>query len=74
MDKNKNGVEWYDPTQTKRTLVCTLNGCKPCGAKLYCREHDKPCKENAPSIPHHCEECGEFIMDEKRDTQGMFGS
>lgn len=63
---------WYEAGQTKRGLVCIMDGCKPCTAKVYCREHDKPSKETAPSIPGHCKSCGEFIYDAKKDTKGMF--
>lgn len=66
-------TEWFSADATGRGLDCIMNGCKPCKSKLYCQEHDKPCKDNAPSIPLHCESCGEFIMDEKRDIKGMFG-
>lgn len=64
----------YDPSATKRQLTCIMNGCKPCTAKLFCREHDKPVKGNIPSLPEHCGECGEYIYDIKRDTKGMFGA
>lgn len=64
--------EWYN-TDEKRHLTCIMSGCRPCLAKKFCIPHDKPCKDNAPSIPLHCKECGEFIMNEKKDTRGMFG-
>lgn len=66
--------EWYDSAATKRRLNCILQGCTPCTARLFCKAHDKPCKDNAPSIPLHCDECGEYLYDEKKDTKGLFGA
>jgi hypothetical protein len=64
--------EWYNPDATKKQLTCIMNGCKICESKLYCKEHDKPCKGNIPSLPPHCSFCGEYIYDPSRDTKGMF--
>ena len=73
MAEEKDKSTWYNPEETKRQLTCIMNGCKPCGAPLYCRTHDKPAKGNIPSLPGHCQECGEYIYDSVRDTRGMFG-
>lgn len=66
--------DWYNVEDTKKQLTCILNGCKICNALVYCRSHDKPANGTAPGIPSHCDQCGEFIYDEQRDTKGMFGA
>ena len=65
-------AEWYNPDETKKKILCIMNGCKVCTAPVYCKTHDKPASDTAPGVPTHCYECGEFIYDEKRDTKGMF--
>ena len=57
--------DWYDPNSTKKQLQCLLNGCKPCSATAFCNEHDKVAGRAGPSVPDHCKECGEFIMDDQ---------
>ena len=64
--------EYYDPNATKKNLPCILNGCRPCNDGMkYCHDHGKPAGGLADSIPGHCKECGEFILN-KSDRRGLF--
>ena len=64
-------MEQYDHSETKKQLTCIMNGCKVCKARGYCTEHEKPDHANAPSIPQHCKECGDWIYNDQ-EKKGMF--
>lgn len=64
--------EFYDAGKTKKQLTCIMNGCKVCPQRGYCSTHEKPDGQNAPGIPEHCGECGDWIYN-AREQKGMFG-